>query len=42
MIEEHLVNIGVGIIALTISLGLMCLVKVNEWQSRQYIQNKTD
>jgi len=42
MIEEYLVNIGVGIIALTISLGLMCLVKVNEWQSRQYIQNKTD
>jgi hypothetical protein len=42
MFEDHVIGIGIGIIGLIISLGLMCLVKVNEWQSRQYIQNKTD
>jgi hypothetical protein len=36
--EEHLIGIGVGIIGLTISIGLMCLVRIKEWESRQYLQ----
>lgn len=40
MMEEPLIRFGISIIGLTFSLGLMCLVRIKEWQSQQYIHNK--
>lgn len=34
--------IGMSIIGLTFSLGLSYLIGIKKWQTRQYIQNKTD
>lgn len=42
MMEEPLIGIGISIIGLTFSLGLMCLVRIKEWQSRQYVHNKAN